>query len=181
MLRRQPYVGEERRLEIKSLILVKDVGRFAKPEGDTGIWGGYPQVPAPPSFMPWSSSLSCSLIPKSQQLIIKVFPLGQISSFSSDSESQLPRMPQGWEGAGAWVHLTQGEITQEPSTPWEHHCPAQLLPHTSRGSEVFVFLGKWWSSVFGELCWPFRATCRGDLSSWAPGELPKEELNILLH
>lgn len=89
---------------MKSLILVKDIGRSAKPEGDTGIWGGHPKVPAETSFMPWTSSLSSSLIPKRQLLIIKrelliikrqlltikrelliikVFPLGPISSFCS--------------------------------------------------------------------------------------------------
>lgn len=41
---------------MKSLILVKDIGRFAKPEGDTGIWGGHPKVPVATSFLPWTWS-----------------------------------------------------------------------------------------------------------------------------
>lgn len=73
---------------------MKDTGRFAKPEGNTGIWGGHPKVSVATSFTPWSSSLSSSLIPKRQQLVMKVFLLGQISSFCSGSEGSTQGCPR---------------------------------------------------------------------------------------
>lgn len=99
------------------MILVKDIGRFAKPEGNAGIWGGHPKVPAATSFMPWSSSLGSSLVPKRQQLIIKVFPLGHISWFCHDSGGWHPRMPQSWEGAGAGSTSPKERWNRGPAHP----------------------------------------------------------------